>query len=731
MPQLAPLVKAQFFDANGNPLASGKVHTYATGTSTPKTTYSDAGGTANANPIILNARGEADIWLDSDAAYRFVVKDSADNTIWTKDDIATGSNPTIATVATVAALKALTGGAFPTVTVLGYYAAGDGGGGLFRWSSADTSTDNAGTIIAPNAGGTGRWNRIYDQASAINVKWFGAKGDGVYAGEATAIQAAIDLLTTGGRLYFPLGTYLVSNLSITKSGIRFLGESENGTTLKITTGSAGTYIINVNLSGVGPARPLGFCMDGFTIEGDSASSRTYRGLMLRNVYKPDLRNIRYTKLSKCLTLRAAYYGTFAQFWFDNYGTGIEGYDAAESGNANTFLGMQFIEGNDAGDAVPWDGTFLTDNTVIDMSVGSSVSLGNASIKSGDRNTFIGMRMETITSTSDWMTVANKCRIVNPEVGSQVALASGKYVFKVTGHSNVIECSLAGSNILRVVRLDSTSKYNDVKFEIVTPTGSYPVLDLGKHNALHFGAGDHMVGNDNGAACVSWSDREIENLIVNSINFGGTWTLDGLANTLDNTIRGPNNKGGVYRLDTPAGNRQITQSIGSFGANSCFCISFWAKAVSGGEGVIQACLSESPSSDYFDVTITSDQWTRVIIITKFSNGPFTRRFGVRLPVAHPGIYWYGPQVVNLGDNAVSGEVSPVYVGGYVPTLVAIRRDPAPRDPHRFQAAAPTGGLWYRGDRVIDLACAAGSTSPGLVCITDGEPGTWKAEANVAA
>jgi hypothetical protein len=61
-------------------------------------------------------------------------------------------------VDTIAALKALTT-YYDTVYVRGYYAPGDAGGGLFRWNSADTTTDNGGTIIIPNAGGTGRWNR--------------------------------------------------------------------------------------------------------------------------------------------------------------------------------------------------------------------------------------------------------------------------------------------------------------------------------------------------------------------------------------------------------------------------------------------------------------------------------------------------------------------------------------------------------------------------------------------
>lgn len=47
-----------------------------------------------------------------------------------------------------------------------------------------------------------------------------------------------------------------------------------------------------------------------------------------------------------------------------------------------------------------------------------------------------------------------------------------------------------------------------------------------------------------------------------------------------------------------------------------------------------------------------------------------------------------------------------------------------------AAAPTVGHWNQGDQVWNTGAAAGG-SPGWVCTTAGEPGTWKAMANVAA
>lgn len=85
---LSPVLRQRFFDANGNPLAGGKLYTYQAGTSTPIATYTDSsGGTPNTNPVILDANGEANVWLNPSLAYKFVLKNSSDATQWTQDGV--------------------------------------------------------------------------------------------------------------------------------------------------------------------------------------------------------------------------------------------------------------------------------------------------------------------------------------------------------------------------------------------------------------------------------------------------------------------------------------------------------------------------------------------------------------------------------------------------------------------------------------------------------------------
>ena len=83
MASLTPSPFMQFMDANGEPLVAGKLYTYASGTTTPLATYTDATGTvANTNPVILDTTGSAAVWLGT-SLYTFVLKTSTDTLVWT------------------------------------------------------------------------------------------------------------------------------------------------------------------------------------------------------------------------------------------------------------------------------------------------------------------------------------------------------------------------------------------------------------------------------------------------------------------------------------------------------------------------------------------------------------------------------------------------------------------------------------------------------------------------
>ena len=123
MAVVTPTAKAQFIDAAGIPLAGGFLYTYAAGTTTPQATYTDStAATANSNPIVLDSRGEANIWLSS-STYKFKLCDSNNTEIWTVDNIAAPSTALSPVFSSNVTISANTSGPALLVTQTGAGAA--------------------------------------------------------------------------------------------------------------------------------------------------------------------------------------------------------------------------------------------------------------------------------------------------------------------------------------------------------------------------------------------------------------------------------------------------------------------------------------------------------------------------------------------------------------------------------------------------------------------------------
>lgn len=136
--------------------------------------------------------------------------------------------------------------------VLGYYTIDDKSGGLFYWDSGATDADDNGMFIQANAGGNGRWIRIWDGIQ-VNVKWWGAYGDGA-VDDTIPINAAFTFAqayvsTSNGLIvYFPTGVYYrqtTGNL-LTGNFITVKGDGPQATVMTFGAAVSGFYT-NVNL----------------------------------------------------------------------------------------------------------------------------------------------------------------------------------------------------------------------------------------------------------------------------------------------------------------------------------------------------------------------------------------------------------------------------------------------------------------------------------------------------
>src|SRR3990167_231408 len=207
MSQFLSNPKFRITDSSGNPLNGGLVYTYSPGTTTNKATYptiadAKAATNANANPVVLDSRGEAAIVLAGTT--KLVITDSAGTAIWTLDNVASDSTvldtngnelleftTTASAVNNLKLLNAATGNR-PTIQTAGEADIGvdlenSESEEIFQFSTTASAvnnlqSNNAATTTNPSLSAVGD-----DTNVGIN---FQAKGTGEYRLLGTSTQAA-------------------------------------------------------------------------------------------------------------------------------------------------------------------------------------------------------------------------------------------------------------------------------------------------------------------------------------------------------------------------------------------------------------------------------------------------------------------------------------------------------------------------------------------------------------
>ena len=267
------------------------------------------------------------------------------------------------------------------VMVLGYYAAGKGGGGLFVWDALATLDDDLGTVIRPNSlPAQGRWLRqtqgpmsLFDFGAGLRV---GASDDtaNVQAAINAALRAATaqsrDTATTEIRAPATAGGYPVSTVTIAPSTSARITIRGDGSASRLQKYGMGTDPI-VNL--IGTAGTTGCKLVDLAIRGTGKANTGLRAEF--SLF--DCEDVQITNcsvglqsvgsLSSCFR-RGALAGNTMAFWADSSGW---------SSNLFTFDGVS-ITGNDlAGqldkaDSLRWVGCNISGNVAC-FSIGARIS----------------------------------------------------------------------------------------------------------------------------------------------------------------------------------------------------------------------------------------------------------------------------------------------------------------------------------------------------------------------
>lgn len=165
--------------------------------------------------------------------------------------------------------------AMPTpANVAFYFVKNDGQEGVFYYDPLDTTTsDNIGLTVVSTVGGA-RFKRLTEE-QGVNIRWFGAKGDGS-TDDTAAIQLAINTVAAlgGGTVYVPAqGTFRFSSLQL-RASISLIG---CGGVLKLIdnrcVSSTTAYYLIHNMNPAGGSFP-NVKLEGVYVDGNRAGGNT-------------------------------------------------------------------------------------------------------------------------------------------------------------------------------------------------------------------------------------------------------------------------------------------------------------------------------------------------------------------------------------------------------------------------------------------------------------------------
>ncbi len=245
---LTPSPFMQFFTAGGIPLVGGKLYTYAAGTTTLLATYTDATGAQfNSNPITLNSRGEAAVWLSNVAAYKFKLTDATDVEIWTADNIEGSIG--------AADLAASTGS-----SLIGYITAGSGAVA----TTVQTKLRESVSVQDFGADPTG----ALDATAAIN--------NALAASKCVSFGDAGDTYTISGTLNVQTGSTLIFNGATVTQTVNQTPMFDVRSTTGVTI-SGGNFVGKAESPFTNSAASLAICVRGASAINLSVRNNTFTG----------------------------------------------------------------------------------------------------------------------------------------------------------------------------------------------------------------------------------------------------------------------------------------------------------------------------------------------------------------------------------------------------------------------------------------------------------------------
>lgn len=358
------------------------------------------------------------------------------------------------------------------VKTYGFYNMNDGGGSFYkiRDITNEDVVDNI-TIIPITTNEQLIAELIYNKE--INVKQFGAKGDGV-TNDTTALQTCLDKVFDNSAIYFPYGTYLTTAPLVFKTNSKNLRLYSNGKS-----------IIKANHTGD--------CLV-LTALNENYGNHVIENLVIQGVNNYYSGTANFTSQGSGINLTRAYYNDIHNCNILGFKNGV----LINSSIHNTITGNCFISNNEIG-------------VLINGNAPNVNQICNARIRLNSKR---GISIEGSTVGFPTANIIDNCYIETnipyPYVngGNAPSDSTGIYISK--GYNNIINNTYF-ENLASAIYITNSSDGNKISNSFFTSSGS----QYERYSTINI-IGDYC-NNNSVLNCYAPDSENVNNAVITSTN----------------------------------------------------------------------------------------------------------------------------------------------------------------------------------------------------------------------
>ena len=449
-------------------------------------------------------------------------------------------------------------------------------GGIFV-SKAEVDIDpNTGSLYAVNGGtvfakqGSGFWVRQY--SGAINVKWFGAKGDGV-TDDTEVIQEAIDTAEVmHSSVWTPSGNYIITGI-IVKRFVTLKGESQSSVSFLYNgIGTAITIESTKNLPVSNGSPYYGHHHSGVSVV-QTGTAKTGRGIWLKHNTRGSLSNITIKGFDRGVNaVGACWINTIKNCWIvlNKYGVYLGATDSFylepdEIGFTSlTFSGMNAssIENNElqANDYGVYAAIYPTLPT--HLGIADSLTIQDNSIEGGGQAVQFGLRQSNLRILNNYLEENGVGLVTNPVVDSVVGVdpdeIAADIVQRYAGGTTQVGLTIENNHRISTAATHPIVWIDNSGLCSIKRNTHYGNSICIKQRSLNYDTGPYILEANTGTLTL---DNVSSLRVIGSVNSATYWTNNMRLGSNGNLLVGATTDNGVDKLQVN-GSMSISDLNGS-------------------------------------------------------------------------------------------------------------------------------------------------------------------------